>query len=152
MGEFESIGEILEFAVAREVAAKRFYKDLAEKVENPAMRELLAEFAKEELQHKEKLELEMMKEGIVVATGEKVAGLRGSDYIVDVESTADMDYKELLALAIKKEKLSVRLYVDLAAMVDDAEWREMLLCLAEEEAGHKARFEIEYEEFVLKGH
>ncbi len=152
MGDFESIGEILEFAVAREVAANKFYRDLAEKVESPAMRELLAEFAKEELQHKEKLELEMMKEGIVVAPVEKVAGLRGSDYIVDVESTADMDYKELLALAIKKEKLSVRLYVDLAAMVDDAEWREMLLSLAEEEAGHKARFEIEYEEFVLKGH
>ena len=152
MGDFESIGEILEFAVAREVAANRFYKDLAEKVESPAMRELLAEFAKEELQHKEKLELEMMKEGIVVTTVGKLAGLRGSDYIVDVESAADMGYKALLALAIKKEKLAVRLYVDLAALVDDAESREMLLSLAEEEAGHKARFEIEYEEFVLKGH
>ena len=152
MGDFESIGEILEFAVAREVAANRFYKDLAEKVESPAMRELLAEFAKEELQHKEKLELEMMKEGIVVAPVEKLASFKGSDYIVDVESAADMDYKGLLALAIKKEKLSVRLYVDLAALVGDAESRETLLSLAEEEAGHKARFEIEYEEFVLKGH
>jgi len=152
MGDFESIGEILEFAVAREVAANRFYRDLAEKVKSPAMRELLAEFAKEELQHKEKLELEMMKEGIVVAPVEKLAGLKGSDYIVDAGSAADMDYKVLLALAIKKEKLAVRLYVDLAALVDDAESREMLLSLAEEEAGHKARFEIEYEEFVLKGH
>ena len=150
MGDFESIGEILEFAVAREVAANKFYKDLADQAKSPAMRELLGEFAREELQHKEKLELEMMKEGIVVAPVEKLAHLKGADYLVEAGSAEDMDYKALLALAIKKEKLSVRLYVDLAALVDDAESREMLLSLAEEEAGHKARFEIEYEEFVLK--
>jgi rubrerythrin len=52
--------------------------------------------------------------------------------------------------AIKKERISVRLYVDLAAIVEDAGAREMLLSLAQEEAGHKARFEIEYENAVMR--
>jgi len=63
----------------------------------------------------------------------------------------DRDYKDVLMFAIKKERISVRLYVDLAAIVEDAGSREVLLSLAEEEAGHKARFEIEYEKLLVKG-
>jgi len=150
MGEFESVEEILEFAIAREVAANEFYIDLAKRLESPAMRELALKFAEEELEHKAKLELETMKEGIAVAAG-KVAEFKMSDYMADVGFVPDMDYKDLLILAMKKERKSLRLYIDLAIIVEDADSRETLLSLAEEEAGHRARFEIEYDEAMLKG-
>ncbi|UCF42248.1 MAG: ferritin family protein [Planctomycetota bacterium] len=151
MGEFESVGEILEFAIAREEEANRLYMDLAVRAGNPAMRRVFEDFAEVELEHKAKLELEAMKEGIVVTPRERLAAFRIADYVADAESVPEMDYKDVLMFAIKKERISVRLYVDLAAIIEDAGAREMLLSLAEEEAGHKARFEIEYENAVLRG-
>ncbi len=150
MGEFESVAEILEFAIAREEEANRLYMDLAARAGSPAMRRVFEDFAEVELEHKEKLELEAMKEGIVVVPREKLAAFRIADYVADAESVPDMDYKDILMFAIKKERISVRLYVDLAAIVESKESREILLSLAEEEAGHKARFEIEYENAVMR--
>jgi len=151
MGDFDSVDEILEFAIVREVEANEFYMDLSRRLESPAMRELVLEFAKEELEHKAKLELEAMKEGIVVAAAEKVAEFEIADYMSDVELSDDMSYKDLLILAAKKERRSLRLYIDLAAIVENADSRETLLSLAVEEAKHEARFEIEYDEVLLKG-
>jgi len=156
MGEFGSVNEILQFAIAREVEANEFYTALADRVESPAMAELILEFAKEELEHKAKLELEVMKRGEVTpklqaeAEKKKLDDFKMADYIADVGDSLDVDYEDLLLFAIKKEKISFRLYADLAGVVADEELHETLLSLAEEEAGHKARFEIEYNEEVLK--
>lgn len=151
MGENVSVEEILEFAIAREIEANQFYMNLAKQAENPAMRRVFEDFAEEELEHKAKLELEAMKEGIVMLPVEKVSDFKITDYMFDVELSADMDYKDVLILAMNKEKRSLRLYVDLATIVEDANSRETLLSLAVEEAKHHARFEIEYDEIVLKG-
>ena len=51
---------------------------------------------------------------------------------------------------MKQEKAAFKLYSDLARMASTAELRELLLGLAQEEAKHKLRFEIEYDENVLK--
>ena len=67
-----------------------------------------------------------------------------SDYIGETGNPIDMNYKELLAFAIKKEETSVRLYSDLANAVGDGDSRETLLALAHEENQHKLRFEVEY--------
>ena len=151
MGDFDSVDEILEFAISREVEANEFYMYLSSRLESPAMRELVLEFAKEELEHKAKLELEAMKEGIVVKASEKVAEFEIADYMSDVELSDDMSYKDLLILAAKKERRSLRLYIDLAAIIENADSREALLSIAVEEAKHEARFEIEYDEVLLKG-
>jgi rubrerythrin len=38
----------------------------------------------------------------------------------------------------------------LATIVEEAEWRQTLLSLAEEDARHMVRFEIEYDDAMLK--
>ena len=150
MGGFSSIDEILEFAIAREVEAHAFYMSLADRVDNPAMGELILEFAKEELQHKANLELEVMKSGKVVVEPEKLTDFDISNYLGDIEYRPDMDYKDLLLLAIDKEKMAFRLYVVLAGMADDKDAHNCLISLAEEEARHKALFEIEYNEVASR--
>jgi len=151
MGGFSSVDEILEFAIAKEVEANKFYTVLADRVENPAMSELILEFAKEELEHKAKLELELMKAGRVVAKAEKLADFDINDYIlVDVGDPARMDYGDLLLAAMEKEKASFKLYVVLAGMAEDEESQQVLVSLAEEEARHKMLFEIEYDEMAPK--
>jgi rubrerythrin len=147
MDVFDSFGDVLDFAIDREIEANEFYVDLAKRMKRPAMREVFEGFAKEELGHKAKLEA--LKRGGKIPARRPVPDLRMADYIVNAEPTADMTYEDALVLAMKKEKAAFRLYLDLAAQVQNEDQKALFLALAEEEARHKLRFEIEYDEFVL---
>ncbi len=148
MDKFESVDDILEFAIAGEVAANQFYMELAGKMKNPAMAKVFEDFAKEELGHKAKLEA--IKQDKTLESTEKVADLKIADYLVDVEPKPDMDYQNALILAMKKEKAAYRFYLDLAAVAEAEELTNIFLYIAQEEAKHKLRFEIEYDDVVLK--
>jgi rubrerythrin len=52
---YDTMDEILDFAIAKEEEAARLYSELAEKMKHPGMRDALLEFAKEEISHKERL-------------------------------------------------------------------------------------------------
>jgi len=142
--------EVLELAIAKEIEAYNFYLALADRVEDRQMRKAFKDLAKEELEHKAKLELEVMKTGRTVAVERKP--LRPErDYILsDNESPLDMDYKDILLLGIEKEEAAFRTYVNLSASVMDEESREVLLAIAEEEVKHKLRFETEYDLLLKK--
>lgn len=151
MNNFSSADEILDFAIEQETAANRFYLDLAKRSAIPAMQQVFEGFAKEEQGHRAKLEALKNKGGLAEhIEPEEVQALGIADYVVDVEPTADMDYKDALILAMKKEKASYRLYLDLASVAQSKELTDMFMWLAQEEAKHKLRFEIEYDDIVLK--
>jgi len=147
MEGFEADEDILKFAIDREARANRFYVALAERMADPEMREVFEVLAQDELEHKAKLELEVMKTGKVVAS-EEMVGRFEADGAADIATVLHMDYKNALAIGIDKERASFRLYADWMVTVEDEEQREMLLSLAEEEAKHKARLEIEYEMLI----
>ncbi len=144
MAEFETVEEILELAVAREEDAHIFLMALAARMVNPEMRKVFEELATEELEHKARLELEVIKTGRVVTDSKKKLYYETNDYAEDVGSEIDMDYKDMLTMAMQKEESSFRLYVDLASRVTNEDAYEILLALAEEEVRHKLRFEMEY--------
>jgi rubrerythrin len=144
MKDFEVEKDILKFAIDREVQANRFYIALAQRMADPEMREVFEILAAEELQHKQKLELEVIKTGRVVARDTDENRFEVYPETED-ELVLHMDYKSALAIAIDKEDASFRLYADWMVTADDDAQREMLLSLAEEEAKHKARLEIEYD-------
>jgi rubrerythrin len=148
MKRFGSVEEILDFAIAREVEANKFYAQLGERMDSPAMREVFNEFAMEELGHK--MKLEAVKGGEVEFEEEQVQSLGIADYVVEGELRSDMSYTDALVAAMKREKAAYRLYVDLAAAAEAGELTEIFLALAQEEAKHKLRFEIEYDDVVLK--
>ncbi len=142
--------EILEFAISREVEAYRLFLALSRRVSTPAMRKVFEDLAKEELEHKAKLELEMMKMGRAVDVGLK-PGPPDSEYIVsNTDAPLDMDYRDMLLLGMEKEEASFRTYVNLLPGVEDEQSRELLLALAEEEVKHKLRFQTEYELLLEK--
>lgn len=143
--------EILQFAIAREVEAYNFYMALADRVESPEIAEVFRDLAKEEVEHKAKLELEVIKTGKILPATEKVT-IPEHDYIIsDVDSALDMDYKDVLMLGMEKEEASFRTYVNLIPSVHDEESREVLMAIAEEEVKHKLRFETEYDLLLKKG-
>ncbi len=123
---------------------------LAERVDSPEMRKVLEDFAKEELDHKAKLELEVMKTGQTIPVEQELPGPSGSYIMSNTDSQLDMDYKDILMLAMEKEEASFRTYVDLIPTIHDQQSREVLLAIAEEEVKHKLRFEIEYDMLLKK--
>jgi len=51
---------------------------------------------------------------------------------------------------MKREKAAFKLYLALSEKVDKTEYKELFKQLAQEESRHKLRFELEYDEYVLK--
>jgi rubrerythrin len=148
MDVMKSVDAILDFAVAREEESAEFYTNMAAKVENIVMCKVFQEFAREEQGHKAKL-LAIKQGKLLLPAARKVADLKIADYVVDVVPNPEMNYQQALILAMKKEKASFMLYTQLAETTDDANLRATFSALAQEEAKHKLRFEIEYDENVL---
>ncbi len=145
MSKVSSNLEILEFAIAKEAEAHHFYMALAGRVDNRGMGKVLEDLAEEELEHKRKLELEIMKLGKTVPT-ELQGGRPSKDYILaDEGAVIDMDYKDVLLLAMEKEEAAFRIYVNLIGTIEDEQSQEVLMALAQEEVRHKLRFEAEYD-------
>ena len=151
MQEFGSVNDILDFAISEEEAAAKFYTDLAAKMERDWMRKVFEDFAGEERGHKAKL-LAVKAGEIPLLTNRAVADLKIGDYLVDVEPEQqgqDLDYQQALIVAMKKEKAAFRLYMTLAEKTEDTDFHKLFLALAQEEAKHKLRFEVEYDEQFL---
>lgn len=147
---FESVEAALDFAIGNEVEANGFYLELAQKMAVPAMKQVFEEFAAEELGHKARLEAVKRGSRPFGAMRERVQSLGLADYLVESPPQAEMTYAEALILAMKKEKAAYRLYLDLAAAAGAGELADLFRSLAAEEARHKLRFEIEYDDVVLK--
>jgi rubrerythrin len=143
--EFNSIDEVLDFAISEEEKAAAFYTDLAEKMSGEPVKPVLLGFAAEEQGHKAKL-LEVKNGNIPLFPKEKIQDLKIADYLVSMESDTIDDYQKALVLAMQKEKAAFRLYNDLADRTDDEQLKSVFLGLAQEEAKHKLRFETEYDE------
>ena len=145
----DSVDKILDFAIRQEEKAAQFYTELAGKMPHKHMKEALLGFAEEEKGHKAKL-LQIKSGKQMQVAEEKILDLKNGDYLVDAEPSWDIDYQQALILAMKAEKAAFRLYSDLASATDDPTLKAALLGLAQEEAKHKLRFEIEYDDEILK--
>ena len=147
MKQWNSVDEILQYAIVQEEQAVEFYTDLAARMEKPWVAKIFEEYAGEEREHKRKLLA--IKEGkLLQGAARDVLDLKMADYLIDVEPDAAMDYQEALILAMKREKAAFKLYSDLAAACDDPQVKDTLLGLAQEEAKHKLRFELEYDDTI----
>ncbi len=150
MREFNSINDILDFAIGQEQEAVDFYTKLAFKLsDNPAMCEVFEEFAGEEMGHKKKLE-DIKQKGTYEVSSEKIMDLKIADFTVTSAPDSNMTYQDALTLAMNKEKSAFRLYSNLSEKAPTSDLKSIFLMLAQEEAKHKLRFEVEYDEFVLK--
>ncbi|MEW6348357.1 MAG: ferritin family protein [Thermodesulfobacteriota bacterium] len=148
MKQWTSVDEVLDFAIGQEVDAANFYTDLAGKVQREWMKKIFLGFAEEEKGHKRKLE--GVKQGKkLLSVEKKVLDLKIGDYLVDAPAATDLDYQQALVLAMKKEKKAFMMYSQLAEMADDGELKNLFAGLAQEEAKHKLRFEVEYDDFVM---
>lgn len=149
MNDFNSMETVLDFAIEQEQRAVEFYFYLSETAANHEMKSVFAQFAMEETGHKAKL-IQARNTGIFPSGSTPVSDLKIADFAVNILPNKSMSYEEALLLAMKREKAAFRLYIRLSERTDIAELKQLFLNLAMEESKHKLRFEIEYDEYVLR--
>ncbi|MBN2446507.1 MAG: ferritin family protein [Phycisphaerae bacterium] len=147
----DRVERILDLAIAREEGAAEFYRYLAGETRQDHMKAVFLDFAREEESHKAKLVIiKGGRRGLL--SEEKVLDLGLADQLEDepIDLAGDMDYARALVIAMKLEQEAHDFYTRLAVAAADGECKSVLLGLAQEEAKHKQRFELEYDEHVLK--
>jgi rubrerythrin len=147
MPHFQSIEDVLNYAIGREETAAQFYTEQASKTAKKEMRETFVEFALEEVSHKAKLTAIRDGRGQFAAP-HKIADLYIAEMQKPPQPDGDISYADVLVIAMQREKASYQLYSDLADLAD-GDMRATFLQLAQEEAKHKLRFEVEYDREVL---
>jgi rubrerythrin len=136
--------DVLDFAIAREVESRRFYAELAQLATRPEVRTMIDRLARDELQHS--IHLQAIKAGEAGFAGdEEVGSLNVEETLAEVSPQPGMSYADLLVVAMKKEKAAFRLYTNLASLARSQTLRDVLTKLAQEEAEHKLRLELEYD-------
>jgi rubrerythrin len=146
---FKNVGDVLDYAIKSEVNAHLFYTEWSKKLEDKSLAALFVELADEETKHKEFL-MGVKKGSSLTPSEKEITDLKISDYIVTTKASTDMDYQDALTLAMQREKEAFKLYTSLAAMSKDENMKSTFKALAQEEAKHKLRLEVMYDDEVFK--
>jgi rubrerythrin len=93
----------------------------------------------------------MDKKGFPPGPEKRVVNLSISDYLVKPKKpVSELEYQDILILAMKREEASLKLYTDLASQIPGTPQAELFTKIANEEAGHKLKFETLYDQDILK--
>lgn len=146
---FSSINDIIDFAIEKEIEAAEFYSEASKNVKLRGAQKVLEDFAAEERKHEKTLrELKENKEKLSEYKYEKVQDLKRSDFLVDMQYRPDMDYVDLMRLAMKREEKASKLYNDLAGATDKEEYQTFFKAMAQEELKHKNSLETLYDDYM----
>ena len=148
---FESIEDILHFAIEKEEEAAAFYKDVAAQELFSGAKQTFLEFAREEEKHAALLrDFEGSQDKIAEYKLKWVPDMKRSDYIVEMVYEKGMHYTDILRLAMKREEKALALYNELQAKTDKDEYVRLFQILAQEEAKHKQFLEGMYDDFMAE--
>ncbi|MCG6909224.1 MAG: ferritin family protein [Deltaproteobacteria bacterium] len=148
---FNSVEEIVEYALDKEKEAVEFYTELSQNETFKAAKETFLQFAEEEKKHVRLLEnFGNDKVKIGEYKFEWIPDMKRSDYMVDVEYEPGMHYTDILRLAMKREEKSLKLYNELSEKADSDDFVNMFKMLCQEEAKHKQILETIYDDFMAE--
>jgi rubrerythrin len=132
--------EIIEFAIAGEIEAQEFYKVAANKINDPYLKEMFEQFAKDEKGHEKILKGILSKDTINEYFNEST-DYKVAETVNTPKLSTDMKPADAIALAMKKEEEAMKQYTDLAEACLDPGQKKAFLDLAAMERGHKLKME-----------
>lgn len=142
--------EILDFAVAREQEAVKFYRDLQQEAKFLAQNEMLKELEGMEMGHIVVIE-NIRRKGVSEGDIPKVANLQISEYLSNDVDNLELNYQNILIKAMKREESSFKLYSEMSVKFPDSEISTLFRKLASDEAKHKLIFEKLYDDWISTG-
>ncbi len=137
----DAFDRIMQESIAEEIAARDFYRKAASRIQDPNVKAIFEELARDEEQHRATLETFRFDPLARVAfeKAEDFGVSEGQERIA--APSLDMTPKDAFQLAMKKEEQAVAVYGRLAEGCRDPETRRLYEELAEMERGHKVRLE-----------
>jgi rubrerythrin len=148
---FNSLTDVLVYAVRKEHDAQELYLTFRDMVKDPGAKTLLEDLANQELGHKNMIE-NALKTGRVDKIGGKkrVTDLHLSDHMIADEIDRDSSAQDVMLYAMKQEQASYNLYRTLLDNYQDTELSDILSHLVKEELKHKETLEREYEDHFMQ--
>ena len=150
---FESLQEIIDFAIEKEIEAADFYDAASKQESMSGAKEMLAEFAAEEQKHQKILE-ELKSKGVVEGVTDYkfkwIPDIKRSNYVSEMEYKPGMAYHELLMLAMKREEKALALYNQLLSQAEGEGIKAVFKMLCQEEARHKEALETKYDDYMAE--
>ena len=151
--KFESLDEIVDFAIEKEREAAEFYQSISEQESFSGTKQMFAEFAAEEKKHEDLL-LKFKTTGVTESLNDYqlkwITDIKRSDYVVEMEYTPGMAYNEILMLAMKREEKALALYNDFLDKADTEAGKKLFKVLCQEEAKHKLALETMYDDYMAE--
>jgi rubrerythrin len=141
----KKLESLIDIAIDREVEAYDFYMSLADKVEDPDVKDTLAFLAGEERKHREFLT--GYRDGRYESDSLRLADVvdyKIAEYLEEPDIKKGMDSSDVYLVAAHRELQSYHFYRALADLHPDGEAKTMLLRIASEEMKHKERVEYLY--------
>ena len=146
---FESLEEIISFAIEKEKEAAAFYADCAQNEDFSGSRDMFLSMAQEEQKHRKMLEnLGEHQEDLADYKYEWIPDMKRSNYIVDMEFEPGMSYPDILRLAMKREEHALKLYNELLSKAEQPSHKDMFKVLCQEEAKHKQFLETTSDDYM----
>ncbi len=146
---FESLVEILKYAIEKEKEAAEFYLAISRQEPFAGAKETFEQFAAEERKHQVLLEkFGENREKIAEYELKWIPDMKRSDYMVDIEYEKGMHYTDILRLAMKREEKALKLYNELQTKTQDEAYLKLFKILAQEEAKHKRALETMYDDYM----
>ena len=146
---FESLEEIISYAIEQEKEAALFYEECSRKEHFTGSKTTLEDMAKEERKHQTLLENLGKEEGVPTDYKFKwIPDMKRSDYMVEMEYEPGMHYTDILRLAMKREEKALKLYNELLSKSEDPNHKRVFKMLCQEEAKHKKFLETLYDDYM----
>lgn len=139
----QTIHSIIDFAIDTEIDSYDFYKEAINKTEDLQAKIIFGSLAEEELKHKEFLE-KLLKDDSYTFDLEQFTDYKISEDIHKDDYSEQIDLKDAIEIAIKKEEEAMYMYKALSDDSVNKEVKDIFLDLSKMEQMHKVKLEEIY--------
>ena len=138
----------LDLAIEKEKEAIEFYNKLSKRVKNKDLQPQLKKIISEEEKHLRQLkniDVEIFSKKSV----EPAKGLNIVEFIEKKKPSPGMNWKDIISIAMHREKDAMKLYKDLADITLNPKIKQIFSNLSAEESKHLNYFEKIWNEYIL---
>lgn len=147
----DELAQLFDAAIYREVATQAFYSAGQKQTTDPGAQALMAQLAKEEQKHAERLkELRTRKVPRDNRRRQQVADLRISNYLSGSDNLTGAGLQDTLTFAIKREQESMEFYSNMYSLFSEAPAKHLCKTMVHEELRHKLRLETLYDDLFYQ--
>ena len=146
MKTHSSKDETLHFAMHNAQDCAKLFNRLASVARNPEMEKVFDDLARAELAHSDSLS-RLYNEGKLPE--EMFSGININGYLHGYHPEEDLKYINVLEVTMRKMRIGLNLYLEMASKSTDKEVRELFKSMAVKENAHKLLVEAEYNDSIL---